>query len=77
MDDITRAGGMDETDRCSGVQGVKHLMEGVRLWVYSCVVVPCIPHLLDSLLLTNIWFSISSLFLFILGVTLGCVVMHS
>ena len=58
-DDITRAGGMGETVRCSGVQGMKHLMEEVRLWVYSCVVVPCIPHLLDSLLLTNICYLIS------------------
>ena len=48
----------------AGVQGTKHLMEEVRLWVYSCVVVPCIPHLLDSLLLTNIWYSISPLNLF-------------
>ena len=68
---------MDETDRYSGVQGAKRLMEGVRLGVYSCVVVTCVPHLLDSLLLTNIWYLISSLYLFILKVTLGCVVMHS
>ena len=68
---------MGETGRCSGVQGMKRLMGGVRLWVYSCVEIPCIPHLLDSLLPTNIWYLILSLHLFILGVTLGCVVTHS